>query len=102
MGQITLAERPKRKYVKRAPLALVKNDPPTKPPETVDHSDLRLKCLELALLGSTQNLGADFVARRAEDFVQYVLNGPPAKAPPTLDDRLTQAFLDTGESLSSM
>lgn len=65
-----------------------------------DMTDLRLRCLDLALQGSSMNLGADFVIERAQNFVTYVLDGPAPAPPPTLENRLTQAFLDAGESLT--
>lgn len=63
--------------------------------------DLRLKCLDLALMGSQANLAAESVITRAQAFVDYVQNGPGGPRPPSLDDRLTQAFLAAGESLSA-
>lgn len=118
MGRIKLPDdkpaKPKRAYVRKAKVKALTfaegikamNDAPRdlRPlmPRVREktESDLRLECLSLALMGSAANLGANYVIERAQEFVAYVQNGPPGAKPPTLDDRLTQAFLAVGESLN--
>jgi len=58
---------------------------------------LRLKCLELALIGSSANVVADLVTHRANEFVTYVLTGPPGQK--LLGEPDTVAFLAPGVTL---
>jgi hypothetical protein len=57
---------------------------------------IRLKALQLAVVGNNANLNADTIVVRAKVFEEYMLNGidSPAARIPSMQEQITTAFLN--------
>jgi hypothetical protein len=64
---------------------------------------IRLKALQLAVVGNNANLNADTIVGRAKVFEDYMLNGidSPEAGVPSVQEQITTAFLNLTGNLDA-